>query len=85
MATIRITIFDDNKRFRESIGILFETSHGFELAGSFPDVLNVVENVTDSKPDVVLMDIDMPGINGISGKKRARKISRTPHHHAHQF
>lgn len=73
MAAIRITIFDDNKRFRESIGILFETSHGFELAGSFPDVLNVVENVTDSQPDVVLMDIDMPGINGISAVKSVRE------------
>lgn len=73
MANIRLTIFDDNKRFRESIGLLFETNHGFELAGSFPDVLNVVENVEDTAPDVVLMDIDMPGINGISAVKQLKE------------
>ncbi len=73
MATIRITIFDDNNRFRESIGLLFETNHGFELAGSFPNVLNVVENIADSHPDVVLMDIDMPGINGITAVKKVQE------------
>ncbi|HRG90123.1 MAG TPA: hypothetical protein PLW44_13950 [Chitinophagales bacterium] len=46
MPDIRLTIFDDNKRFRESIGILFETTPGFDLAGSYPDVLNLVENAT---------------------------------------
>lgn len=73
MANIRITIFDDNNRFRESIGLLFETNHGFELAGSFPNVLNVVENIADSQPDVVLMDIDMPGINGIAAVKKVQE------------
>ena len=79
MANIRLTIFDDNKRFRESIGLLFETNHGFELAGSFPDVLNVLENVEDSSPDVVLMDIDMPGINGIAAVKQLKaKFPKLP-------
>lgn len=79
MATIRITIFDDNKRFRESVGILFETNPNFDLVGSFPDVLSVVENVEETIPDVVLMDIDMPSINGISAVKSLRaKFPKLP-------
>jgi DNA-binding NarL/FixJ family response regulator len=73
MPDIRIAIFDDNKLFRESIAILFETSAGLELAGSFADVLNVVKQIEQSKPDVVLMDIDMPGINGIKAVKEIRE------------
>lgn len=79
MSTIRITIFDDNKRFRESIGLLFETNPGFDVVGSFPDVLTVIENIEESVPDVVLMDIDMPSVNGISAVKKVQsKFPKLP-------
>ncbi len=73
MAKTRITIFDDNKRFRESIGVLIETSADLELAGSFPDVLTVKDNVEETSPDVVLMDIDMPSVNGISSVRTIKE------------
>ncbi len=73
MAAIRITIFDDNKRFRESIGLLIETSSDLQLAGSYPDVLTVIKDIEESVPDVILMDIDMPSINGISAVRSIKE------------
>ena len=45
----------------------------FVLAGVFPDCNKVLKDVEVSKPDIVLMDIDMPGINGIEATKLIRQ------------
>lgn len=73
MPNIRLAIFDDNKRFRESIALLFETHQGFEMAGSYPDVLTVLDDVEHCRPDVVLMDIDMPSVNGITAVRKLKE------------
>ncbi|HAO47646.1 MAG TPA: response regulator transcription factor [Ferruginibacter sp.] len=62
---LRIVIFDDNNNIRDSIGMLLKTEEQFELVGSFPHVLDCVDEVKACNPDVVLMDIEMPGMNGI--------------------
>jgi DNA-binding NarL/FixJ family response regulator len=62
---LRIAIFDDNNIIRDSIGMLLKTEKQFELVGSFAHVLDCVEELKACKPDVVLMDIEMPGMNGI--------------------
>jgi DNA-binding NarL/FixJ family response regulator len=71
--SLRITIFDDNKNIRESISMLLNTEADFELVGSFSHVLDCVRDIKDSKPDVVLMDIEMPGMTGIEAVKEIRK------------
>jgi len=62
---IKVAIFEDNKSLRQSLYQLINGSDGFECVGAFEDCLDLLKNVQDSKPDVVLMDIQMPGINGI--------------------
>lgn len=69
---LRITIFDDNKNIRESITMLLSTVPGFEVAGSFSHVLDCIEDVRDTNPDVVLMDIEMPGMTGIEAVKQLK-------------
>lgn len=71
--SLRITIFDDNKNIRESISMLLNTEPDFELVGSFAHVLDCVRDIKESKPDVVLMDIEMPGMTGIEAVKEIRK------------
>ena len=65
MKNIRIAIFDDNTQLRESLFDLVDASEGFICVGAFPNCENVLQNVKDTKPDVILMDIEMPVVSGI--------------------
>jgi DNA-binding NarL/FixJ family response regulator len=73
MSGIRVIIFDDNDSLRDSVGMLLQDTADFTLAGSYSHCLDVTENILATKPDVVIMDIDMPGMNGIEGVKMIRK------------
>lgn len=70
---LRIAIFDDNKNIRESITLLLKTVPGFEVVGSYSHVLDCVEDVKECQPDIVLMDIEMPGMTGIEAVKTIKK------------
>ena len=65
MKNIRVAIFDDNTQLRESLFDLVDASGGFICVGAFPNCENVLQNVKDTKPDVILMDIEMPVVSGI--------------------
>lgn len=67
--SLRIAIFDDNKNIRESITLLLKTVPGLEVVGSFSHVLDCLEDVRECQPDIVLMDIEMPGMTGIEAVK----------------
>jgi DNA-binding NarL/FixJ family response regulator len=67
MKTIQVTIFDDNKSRRELLQLLLDSTQGFACSGAFEDCRNVITNIEANMPNVVLMDIDMPYVNGIEG------------------
>ncbi|GAA4326616.1 response regulator transcription factor [Mucilaginibacter gynuensis] len=71
--SIRVAIFDDNKNIRNSIILLLNTDPAFEMAGTFSDAKNCVQDVLLSRPDVILMDIEMPGTDGIQAVKLLTK------------
>ncbi|MFC0771950.1 response regulator [Terrimonas alba] len=71
--SLRIAIFDDNKNIRESIGLLLATVPQFEVVGSFSHVLDCIEDIRECKPDIVLMDIEMPGMTGIEAVSQIKK------------
>ena len=70
---IKVTIFEDNNSLRQSLFQLINGSDGFKCVGAFEDCLNLMKNIEDTKPDVVLMDIEMPGINGIEAVRMLRE------------
>jgi DNA-binding NarL/FixJ family response regulator len=62
---IRVSVFDDNNALRDSLYYLISGTPGFAIAGIYPDCSQVLENLKQEPADVILMDIDMPGLNGI--------------------
>ena len=62
---IRVLIYDDSEAVRTSIVNLLDRNDGFISVGAFANALQVEYQVEELMPDVVLMDINMPGINGI--------------------
>jgi DNA-binding NarL/FixJ family response regulator len=71
-----ILIYEDDSSLRESLSGMIALSDHFALKGCYSDAHNVETQVRQCMPDVILMDIDMPGTNGIEAVKKIRKFNR---------
>jgi DNA-binding NarL/FixJ family response regulator len=75
---VRVLVVDDDDLFREGLARLLRL-HGLEVAGTAPDGESAVRSACDLEPDVVLMDVQMPGPTGIEAAAailRARPATR---------
>lgn len=66
---IRVLIFDDNEDRRDSLDLLIGSAPDFQLAGALSQANNVLADVEAHKPNVILMDIGMPGVDGIEATR----------------
>ncbi|HXB10299.1 MAG TPA: response regulator transcription factor [Puia sp.] len=71
--SVRIAIFDDNTHLLDSMRLLLDTEAEFRVVGVFDNVLECVGDVRNCRPDVVLMDIEMPGMTGIDAVRVLKK------------
>ncbi len=70
---IRVAVYDDNKPRRESLQAFIALSPELIHAGSFENCAAILQDVAFAKPDVILMDIEMPGGNGIDGVREIKQ------------
>jgi DNA-binding NarL/FixJ family response regulator len=73
--SIRILLYDDSEALRISMEALIGEEPDFELMAAMPNAETIETDIVALKPDVVLMDIDMPAVNGVQAVKRIRKIN----------
>ena len=69
---IRVFIYDDNEARKDSLKALIEMSPEMTYCGESANCMNVKSEMESCFPDVVLMDINMPNVNGIMGLKKIR-------------
>ena len=75
--TVRVLIVDDQEPFRLAARMVVELTDGFEVAGEAQTGEDAVTMADDLQPDLVLMDVNLPGINGVDATRQILSTSDT--------
>ena len=75
MTDVRVLIVDDQEPFRRAMGAVVDATDGFVVVGSATSGEESLRSAGELRPDLVLMDINLPGIDGIEA---ARRLSSRP-------
>ena len=73
--TLRLLVVDDHDVVRAGVRMLLARHHGFEICGEASNGLDAVQKAESLKPDVAVVDIRMPDLDGLEVTRRIRKIS----------
>jgi DNA-binding NarL/FixJ family response regulator len=73
MEKIRVLIVDDNDVLRNGLGVFFDLFEDLELVGEATNGLEAIERCEALKPDVVLMDLVLPKMDGVAATRRIRQ------------
>jgi DNA-binding NarL/FixJ family response regulator len=71
---IRVVVVEDNNAIREGLKILIDGTEGYVCAGAYAECETMLKSIEKISPDVLLMDLGLPGMNGIEGIKRVKKL-----------
>jgi len=68
--TVAVAIVEDKATIREGISLLIEATSGFRCSGSFGSMEQALAGIEEDPPDVVLVDLVLPGMSGVEGIRR---------------
>ena len=71
-SVLRVVVADDHPVYREGLAMVLGSLDGVTVVGEASDGLEAVERAEELRPDVVLMDLSMPGLNGVEATRRVR-------------
>ncbi len=71
---IRIILVEDNRTIREGLTVLINATEGLKCAANYRSCEDMLEHLSEDKPDLILMDIGLPGMSGIEGTKKVKEM-----------
>jgi DNA-binding NarL/FixJ family response regulator len=71
---MRVLIADDHGSFRRAVRTALEHSHAYEICGEAKDGIEAVRLAKESDPEVIILDLLMPGLNGFNAAKQIREL-----------
>jgi len=75
VAPLQVLIVDDNPHVRTGIRALLQSQEGWEVCGEAEDGIDAIEKVAELRPDVVLLDVSMPRMDGLTALPLIREKS----------
>jgi DNA-binding NarL/FixJ family response regulator len=74
MTTIRVALVEDQTQTRQGLTALIDGTPGYRCAGAWRTCEEMLARLAETRPDVLLLDIVLPGISGVDGARRAREM-----------
>src|SRR5690606_19641992 len=75
MKDTKIVIIEDDEIFREAFGLLLNSSSHYEVVNTYRTCEEAIEHLQDDMPQIIIMDIHLPGMNGIDATKIIKGLS----------
>jgi DNA-binding NarL/FixJ family response regulator len=72
---ISVSIVEDSDKFRETLAKMLNRAEGFRCISHYPNAEDALKSLPQDKPDVVLMDINLPGINGVECVRQLKQAA----------
>jgi DNA-binding NarL/FixJ family response regulator len=72
--TVDIAIVEDNEVVREGFTLLIDSMEGYKVVAGYGSCEEALKDIENRKPEIVLMDIELPGMNGLEGTQKIKQL-----------